>query len=226
MSFLDLSLFEILDIVLENETLKAGLGMAAWYNGPHPDWAGTGIFGLTCNLLPGISSGSPAGGMHTLAHALARACMHHGVRFLRDEAVLVDGAFHLAGREDRSVRRFNGHRRKDLGRILDGLDRRYPVILMDHQPLGLHEAVQNGVALQVSGHTHNGQLWPVNWITRRIFEISYGYGKIGDTHVYVSNGYGTWGPPVRTVNRPEIVHLRIHLVPDAGKGEMAISSEK
>ncbi len=96
MSWLDLSLFEILDLLVENETLKAGMGMSAWYNGPHPDWAGTGIFGLTCNLLHGISSGSPAGGMHTLAHALARACMHHGVRFLTnckvEEIIVEEGA--------------------------------------------------------------------------------------------------------------------------------------
>ncbi len=150
----------------------------------------------------------------------------HGVRFLRDEALLLDGAFYLAGREDRSIRQFNGRGRKDLGKILDGLDRRYPVILMDHQPLGLHDAVRNGVALQVSGHTHNGQLWPIHLITRRIFEISYGYGKIGNTHVYVSDGFGTWGPPVRTVDRPEIVHLRIRLASEAGDGKILPSAKK
>jgi phytoene dehydrogenase-like protein len=94
--WLDLSLFEILDLVSQNECLKVAMGMAAWYNGPHPDWAGTGVFGLTCNLLNGISSGSPAGGMHTLAHSLARACMHHGVRFLTnckvEEILVEDGA--------------------------------------------------------------------------------------------------------------------------------------
>ncbi|MEW5734004.1 MAG: NAD(P)/FAD-dependent oxidoreductase [Thermodesulfobacteriota bacterium] len=95
LSWLDLSLFELMDLLVENETLKVGMGMASWYNGPHPDWAGTGIFGLTCNLLNGISTGSPAGGMHTLAHALARCCMRHGVRFLTncrvEEIIVEDG---------------------------------------------------------------------------------------------------------------------------------------
>jgi hypothetical protein len=133
----------------------------------------------------------------------------HGINVLRDRTVLIDDRIYIAGREDRSIYNFAGQRRKYLKDILSGIDRRYPVILMDHQPYGLREAADNGVALQVSGHTHNGQLWPFNYITRMIYEISYGYGRIADTHFFVSNGFGTWGPPVRTENRPEIVHIRM-----------------
>ena len=135
----------------------------------------------------------------------------HGITVLRDRAVLVDRRIYIAGREDRSIYNFAGQKRKPLSSILSGIDRRYPVVLMDHQPYGLREAAENGVALQVSGHTHNGQMWPFNYITHMIYEISYGYGRIADTHFYVSNGFGTWGPPVRTGNRPEIVHIRLSL---------------
>ena len=66
-----------------------------------------------------------------------------------------------------------------------------------------------GTDLQLSGHTHNGQMWPFNYITNAIFELSWGYKKIANTHFYVSNGIGTWGPPIRIGNRPEIVNIEL-----------------
>jgi predicted MPP superfamily phosphohydrolase len=71
----------------------------------------------------------------------------------------------------------------------------------------LEEAEKNGVDLQLSGHTHHGQLWPFNFVTRKVYELSWGYKKKGNTHFYVSSGVGTWGPPIRTGNRPEIVNI-------------------
>ena len=79
--------------------------------------------------------------------------------------------------------------------------------MMDHQPFHLEEAASHGVDLQLSGHTHHGQLWPFNYITRAVYELSWGYLQKGTTHFYVSSGFGTWGPPVRTGNRPEIVEI-------------------
>ena len=90
-----------------------------------------------------------------------------------------------------------------------GIDKNYPIILMDHQPFGLNEAVAEGIDLQLSGHTHFGQLWPINYIVRAIYELAWGYKKIANTHFYVSDGVGTWGPPVRVGNRPEIVSIHI-----------------
>jgi predicted MPP superfamily phosphohydrolase len=81
--------------------------------------------------------------------------------------------------------------------------------MMDHQPFGLKEAVEEGIDLQISGHTHNGQLWPINYIVEAIYELPWGYKKTGGTHFYVSNGLGTWGPPVRIGNRPEIVLINL-----------------
>ncbi len=128
---------------------------------------------------------------------------------LRDTAVLVNGQFYLVGRDDRDKPRFTGKPRKELSEILNKADHAYPIILMDHQPFNLEKSADNGVDLQLSGHTHNGQIWPFSYITRAIYELSWGYKKIRNTHVYVSCGFGTWGPPVRLGSRPEV--LIIHL---------------
>ncbi|MFH1161517.1 MAG: metallophosphoesterase [bacterium] len=133
----------------------------------------------------------------------------HGINILRDTAILVDDQFYLVGRDDRDKPRFTGKSRKELKDIIQGVDTSYPVILMDHQPFHLSKAAELGVDLQLSGHTHHGQLWPFNYITKAIYELSWGYKRIGNTHFYVSSGYGTWGPPLRLGNRPEIVVVDI-----------------
>ncbi len=103
-----------------------------------------------------------------------------------------------------------GTKRKTLVELVKNTDAQYPHILLDHQPFKLEQAVANGIDLQLSGHTHHGQLWPFNFITRLIYEKSWGYLQKGTTHFYVSCGVGGWGPPVRTVSRPEIVQLILH----------------
>lgn len=136
----------------------------------------------------------------------------HGIHVLRDSFIKVADSVFVIGREDRAIRQFAGKVRKPLEEIMAGVDRAYPLILMDHQPAHLEEAVQHGIDLQLSGHTHHGQLWPFSFITKKLFEVSWGYKLKERTHVYVSSGVGTWGPPVRTGNRPEIVqiHLSFH----------------
>lgn len=131
----------------------------------------------------------------------------HGVTVLRDELHVLPNGVILAGREDRSLMQMANGQRKSLKELLAGLDSTHPVILMDHQPFHLEEAEQNGVDLQLSGHTHHGQLWPLNYVTKAIYEVSMGYKKKGNTHFYVSGGVGSWGPPVRIGNHPEVVHL-------------------
>lgn len=133
----------------------------------------------------------------------------HKITVLRDEAVEINGSVLLAGREDRSIDRFTDKKRKSVGEILKDNKNGRAVILMDHQPSSIGESVKNGVDLHLSGHTHNGQLWPFNYITNAIFKVPCGYSRDGNTHIYVSKGYGTWGPPVRTTGRPEIVLLHI-----------------
>ena len=133
----------------------------------------------------------------------------HGMTIIRDSVLKIDDGFYLVGRDDRDKRRFSGQDRMPLEDLLEGVDRNYPIILLDHQPYYLEKAANLGIDLQLSGHTHHGQLWPLNFITRAIYTISMGYGEVNGMHAYVSNGVGTWGPPVRIGNRPEILSLRI-----------------
>jgi predicted MPP superfamily phosphohydrolase len=143
------------------------------------------------------------------AEPAIRYLMAHGITMLRDTAVMPDGRFYLVGRDDRDKSRFTGKKRKDLKELFSGIEMTRPIILLDHQPFNLQKVVELGVDLQLSGHTHHGQMWPFNLITNAIYDVSWGYLKIGQTQFYVSSGYGTWGPPVRLGNRPEIVLLNI-----------------
>ncbi len=136
--------------------------------------------------------------------------VEHNIKFIRDTSVLIDNRFYLVGREDRDKQRFTGQPRKSLEEVMKDVDRSYPIILLDHQPFNLASAAAQGTDLQLSGHTHHGQLFPLNLITNAIYELSYGYKKIGHTHFYVSSGFGSWGPPVRIGTRPEIVDIMLH----------------
>ncbi len=149
--------------------------------------------------------------------ALGRA----GIRVLQDEAVRVDGAFVLAGRKDPAMMR-RGESRTPVRAILEaaGVRRGEPVVLMDHQPVHLAEAEEAGVGLQLSGHTHAGQIIPLNFINRWVWECNWGYLRKGRTQYYVSCGVGTWGPPVRTGSVPEIMRIRLEIGP-GGEGAAA-----
>jgi predicted MPP superfamily phosphohydrolase len=152
-------------------------------------------------------------GNHEYIGGADEACRYleeHGVQVLRDRVATLPNGLQIVGREDRSMRQFTGRARKPLKDLLDGLDRARPILLMDHQPFQLEEAAEAGVDLQLSGHTHHGQVWPINYITNAIYEKSWGYLKLGGTHFYVSSGVGTWGPPVRLGNTPEILLLDLH----------------
>jgi uncharacterized protein len=154
-----------------------------------------------------------ATGNHEYIGGIKKACdylTNHGVVMLRDQSIKIGDSFFLIGREDRSLGRFDGGVRKGLPELMTAVDKSYPVILMDHQPFGLEEAATQGVDLQLSGHTHYGQLWPVNYIVESIYELAWGYRKIAGTHYYVSSGVGTWGPPVRIGNHPEIVQIQLN----------------
>lgn len=137
-----------------------------------------------------------------------------GIRVLRDETVLVDGWIRLTGRED--VTNKNRKTLADLKREA-GLSENPaspPLwIVMNHTPDDLKTPAEAGVDLHVSGHTHRGQLWPNHWLTRRIFELDYGYRKKNGMHAVVSSGYGFWGPPFRTNSRSEWWDIVLVFVP-------------
>ncbi|MFJ8136670.1 metallophosphoesterase [Streptomyces sp. NPDC096013] len=85
----------------------------------------------------------------------------------------------------------------DFGRALGGRDTTRACVLLAHQPVQIHEAVRHGVDLQLSGHTHGGQLWPGNFIAAAANPTVAGLERYGDTELYVSRGAGAWGPPTR-----------------------------
>lgn len=128
-----------------------------------------------------------------------------GIRILKDEVITLPNGVQIAGRYDKSSVSFSGGRRKSLEQLLADADTTRPVIVLDHQPDALSNLHKYGVDIQFSGHTHNGQMWPLSAVTRAIFELSYGYRKFSTTHVIVSSGFGIWGPRVRIGTKPEIV---------------------
>jgi predicted MPP superfamily phosphohydrolase len=151
------------------------------------------------------------------ALACLRSC---GIAVLEDEAVKVADSFIVVGRRDRTSLKPGGGTRAAIGAILakHGLDTRLPVILLDHQPVALEEAAEAGVDLQLSGHTHDGQIFPVGLINRWVFELNRGHLRKGDTHYYVTSGAGTWGPPVRTGSTAEVVRIRLTFAGGGGEG--------
>lgn len=132
-----------------------------------------------------------------------------GVQILRDQVVKIADSFYLVGRDDQSAARFSPIGRQALSKIMEGVNIDNPVILLDHQPQGLEEAEKLGIDLQLSGHTHKGQFFPNNLITNKMFENDWGYLRKGSFQLIVSSGFGTWGPPIRIGNKPEIVEVLI-----------------
>lgn len=127
-----------------------------------------------------------------------------GINMLRDSSVLIDSCFYVVGRDDRS-----NPNRKPLKELIEPLDKSKFLVVLDHQPYHLEEAEQAGVDLQFSGHTHRGQVWPVSFVTDRIYEVSHGYKKKGNTNIYVSSGIGIWGGKFRIGTQSEYVVIDI-----------------
>jgi predicted MPP superfamily phosphohydrolase len=133
-----------------------------------------------------------------------------GIRVLRNERIAVgqgDGAFFLAGVDDRSAARYPDGHGEDLGRALAGRDASRAVVLLAHQPRTVLDAARYGVDLQISGHTHGGQIWPFGALVRLQQRFLAGLGRHGDTLIYVSRGTGYWGPPMRLAAPAEISQL-------------------
>ena len=132
------------------------------------------------------------------------------IRLLNDETVLIDERFYLTGRKDPSRCRKMDDTRKSPSQLTKSLDLRRPVIFMDHQPGELDEVASSGADLDLCGHTHDGQLFPLNIITSLVWENSCGYLKKGNMHNIVTSGIGIWGPNMRTATNSEICAITVH----------------
>lgn len=120
------------------------------------------------------------------------------VQILMDETIQIGNAFYLTGQED-----ITNKQRAALSVLKpDSLD--LPWIIMNHTPNDLQMPMEAGADLHVSGHTHRGQMWPNNFITKKIFELDYGYKQKEQLHALVSSGFGFWGPPTRIGSRSEL----------------------
>ena len=146
-----------------------------------------------------------------------RAWMRHlptlGVDLLRNERVAIGrggATFDLAGIDDRiaAASGLPGHG-ADLDAALDGRDDSTPVVLLAHQPAMVGRAAAAGVDLQLSGHTHGGQLWPFDHAIRLDQPVVEGLSRRGDTQLYVTSGAGYWGPPMRIGARPEVTVVEL-----------------
>ena len=125
------------------------------------------------------------------------------IHLLRDTCETV-GDLCIIGRDDRT----NPHR-KSIGRLSQEADHERFTILLDHQPYHLEQAEREGIDFQLSGHTHRGQVWPISWITDRLYECSWGRHQRGHTQYYVSSGIGIWGGKFRIGTQSEYAVLRI-----------------
>lgn len=131
-----------------------------------------------------------------------------GLRPLRNQRVELPGGLDLAGVND--VTGGDYADAPDLGRALAGRDPSRPVVLFAHQPIQAHEAARHGVDLQLSGHTHGGQMVPFNLVVRLAQQpVVSGLGQVDGMPVYVTNGAGFWGPPVRVGAPPDVTLVRL-----------------
>ena len=129
-----------------------------------------------------------------------------GIKYLRNERVAIDG-FDLAGVDDHSASGYKGHG-EDLHAALGGRDASRPVVLLAHQPRQVRRASKFGVDLQLSGHTHGGQIWPWHYLVKlQQGGLLAGRYQFDDTQLYVTRGCGYWGPPVRLLAPLEITRV-------------------
>jgi predicted MPP superfamily phosphohydrolase len=157
-------------------------------------------------------------GNHEYYSGVEAWCAHIaslGVRVLRNERVAIaagenGGSFDLAGVDDWGSRQFPGEG-PDLPKALAGRDTGKTLILLAHQPAAIHEAAEHGVDLQLSGHTHGGQIWPFTYLV--YLQQPYVEGlhrhRGTETQIYVSPGTGFWGPPMRLGTAAEITHITL-----------------
>jgi len=128
-----------------------------------------------------------------------------GMQVLRNSTYAIPGVICIAGLDDASAARQFGQRLASISEVIQDGDLVLPVVLLHHTPTRYKEAAEAGVDLMLCGHTHGGQLWPFDYITRAVYGVKRGFSRIKDMNFYLTTGAGTWGPPMRVGAAPEIV---------------------
>jgi predicted MPP superfamily phosphohydrolase len=146
------------------------------------------------------------------ARAWAARASELGMRVLRNERVEIrrgDDVFDLVGVDDHRGHHLDPSEREDLDRALEGRDEARAAILLAHDPSTFRRARSRSVDLQISGHTHGGQVWPFRYLVRAVTPYVAGLYREGEAQVYVSRGAGFWGPPMRLLAPAEITEIVI-----------------
>lgn len=142
---------------------------------------------------------------------IINAFKHANMKVLKDDVVHLDNVgITFIGRDDFSSSRYD-IKRASLPDLMVFSNTNKPIILLDHQPHNLDEPANLGVDLMISGHTHAGQVFPINLIEKLIYKNNYGIYKNTKQHFtsIVSSGFGFWGPPIRLMTRSEIVVIDV-----------------
>ncbi|KIL47890.1 metallophosphoesterase [Jeotgalibacillus campisalis] len=126
------------------------------------------------------------------------------INMLLDETELIADSFYISGRKD-----LTDLNRLAIDELVEGLNPTTPLIMLDHQPVELDEAMEGGVDILLSGHTHKGQAAPANLVTAFLYENHWGYLRKENLHSFVSSGFGTWGPPIRIGSRAEVMVINV-----------------
>lgn len=132
-----------------------------------------------------------------------------GIILLQDEALLINNAFYIIGRKDYAICKKNNVVRKSPKELTSGLDISKPLILLDHEPKEMDKLSQYGIDLDLSGHTHDGQMFPGNLTCKMMWEHSYGIKRYNDMYSIVTSGIGVWGPNMRIGTKAEIVEIDV-----------------
>lgn len=133
-----------------------------------------------------------------------RALRDAGMKLLRNEIALFENRLTIIGRDDNHQRQ-----RPPLADLVAQADKNLPIIVLDHRPTDIEQAAALPIDVQVSGHSHRGQIFPANFITSSMYRLDHGYEKIGTAHFFTSSGYGFWGVPLRLGSRSEIMIIEI-----------------
>lgn len=136
-----------------------------------------------------------------------------GIRLLEDETVLIDNSFLLCGRLDASCKIKSGTIRLTPSELISGLDSSKPIIIIDHQPSELRELSAAGADLVLSGHTHDGQIFPGSLTTRLGWMNSCGKLILGRMTSIVTSGAGIWGPAMRVGTDNEVADILVKFDP-------------
>ena len=136
-------------------------------------------------------------------------CEKAGINLLCDESVLIDNSFYLVGRRDHAKPGTEDGTRKTPGELTEGLDKSKPVFFIAHEPDELSETAEAGADIDFSGHTHDGQLFPLTLITDLMWENSCGMIQKGEMYSIVTSGAGVFGPFMRVGTDAEICDVTI-----------------